>query len=69
MNNYKYTAEQLLSFLETKERLDNYGDEEFVAIKIETDLARTENYQENIFYHGTGGTGETGVGQGLYLSK
>jgi hypothetical protein len=69
MNNYKYTAEELLSLPETKERLENYGDEDFIKLKIKTDLARTKKYKENIFYHATGGTGESGVGEGLYLGR
>lgn len=69
MNDYKYTAEELFSLPETKERLEHYGEEEDIALKIKLDLARTENYQDNTFYHGTGGFGEAGVGQGLYLGK
>jgi hypothetical protein len=67
MNTYKYTAEELLTLSETKERLENYGDEHLIKLKIKNDLARTKNYKENIFYYATGGTGESGVGEGLYL--
>lgn len=68
MTNYKYTAEQLLSFPETKERLDNYGEEEHIALKIKLDLARTENYKENIFYHANSYEPDC-LGEGLHLGK
>ena len=69
MNNYKYTAEQLLALPQTIERLNQYGDESMIISKIEKDIANTKNYQKNVFYHGTGGFGESGVGQGLYLGE
>ena len=49
MNNYKYTDEELLSLPETKERLKNYGDEDFIKLKIKTDLARTKIIKKTSF--------------------
>ena len=37
--------------------------------KIENDFVRTKNYIEGIFYHAGNGTGEIGLGKGLYLGK
>lgn len=63
------TAEELLNLPETRRRLDNYGDEYLINQKILKDLAKTKNYEENIFFHATGGFGESGIGRGLYLGK
>ncbi len=63
------TAEQLLKLSETHKRLENYGDECLISQKIKYDLARTKHYNDNIYYHATGGIGEIGIGCGLYLGK
>lgn len=63
------TIQKLLQMPGTKERLNNYGDEISIKMKIENDLAKRENYKDNVFYHATGGFGETGLGKGLYLGK
>jgi hypothetical protein len=63
------TAEELLELEKTKELLENYSDEYGIKHKIKFDLAQTKHYEINVFYHATGGTGETGVGHGLYLGK
>lgn len=62
-------AEQLLELPKTKERLENYGDDCLIEKKICYDLAQTKNYRKNIYYHANGGTGEAGLGNGLYLGK
>lgn len=62
-------TKDLLDLPETRERLENYGDEDMIKRKIKFDLARAENYKTNTFYHATGGIGEAGVGEGLYLGK
>ena len=63
------TTEQLLNMPETIKRIENYGDDDMNKQKIEKDLAKNKNYIIGIFYHATGGYGETGVGKGLYLGK
>jgi hypothetical protein len=63
------TAEELLNLPETKEKLESYSDEYGIKRKIRLDLAKTKKYKPNIFYHATGGIGESGVGRGLYLGK
>ena len=68
MVKYKLTAEELFSFPETKERLDNYGEEEHIALKIKLDLACTKNYKENTFYHATSYEPNE-LGEGLHLGK
>jgi hypothetical protein len=62
-------AEDLLNLPETKKRLNDYGDEILIKNKIKFDIAKIKNYKTNIFYHATGGYGETGLGKGLYLGK
>ena len=61
------TVEELLKLSKTKELLENYGDEYLINQKIKFDLAQSKNYKTNIYYHATGGTGESGLGKGLYL--
>jgi hypothetical protein len=63
------TAEELLNLPESRVRLENYGDEYLIQRKIKLDLAKTRNYKPNFFFHATGGIGEAGVGEGLYLGK
>lgn len=63
------TAEELLELTETKERLRSYSDAYGIKRKVRLDLAKTKNYKPIIFFHATGGTGEAGVGRGLYLGK
>lgn len=63
------TAEELLQLPKTLSLLDNYGDEYLIKHKIKYDLAQTKNYKPNTYYHATGGTGEIGIGFGLYLGK
>jgi len=70
MKSTKYlNAEELLELPETRERLENYGDEYLIERKKKLDLAQSKNYKQNTFYHATGGIGESGVGKGLYLGK
>ena len=69
MNRVHLTAEELLKLPETLRLLGEYSDEEGINHKLKYDIARTTNYKKNIFYHATGGTGEIGLGQGLYLGK
>lgn len=69
MNKNYLTAEELLRAPETLRLLNMYSDEYGINHKIKYDLAKTKNYKKNIYYHATGGTGEIGVGQGLYLGK
>jgi len=70
---YKYTAEELFELPEYKSSFySDFGTPEkdsSVKEKIELDFARTENYAEGIFYHAGNGTGEAGLGKGLYLGK
>lgn len=63
------TAEELFELFGKKELLENYGDEETVKSKTHLDLAKTRNYKHGVFYHATGGYGEMGLGEGLYLGK
>ena len=70
MAQFKYlSAEMMLELHETQERLSQIGDLSVIRRKIRLDLAKTKNYKQNIYYHATGGIGETGVGEGLYLGK
>ena len=62
------TAEELLELEETRELLDNYGDA-YLIEKKKKDLAKTCNYKKGVFYHATGGLGESGLGKALYLGK
>lgn len=66
-------AEELfLLAINQKHFIDAFGDwrtEPFAITKYEEDIAKTENYKDNFFYHATGGLGESGVGKGLYLGK
>jgi len=63
------TAEELLILPETRNRLAEYGDEYLINQKIMYDLSQTKNYNPSIYYHATGGLGEVGLGEGLYLGK
>ena len=63
------TAEELLELEETRKLLDNYGDAYLIEKKKKRDLAKTCNYKKGIFYHATGGLGESGLGKALYLGK
>jgi len=65
----RLTAETLLQLKETKQRLEEYGDEYLIRNKIKKDLAKSKNYKDRIFFHASGGIGENGVGVGLYLGK
>lgn len=70
MAQFKYlSTEMMLELHETQERLSQIGDLSVIRRKIRLDLAKTKNYKQNIYYHATGGIGETGVGEGLYLGK
>lgn len=70
MAQFKYlSTEMMLELHETQERLSQIGDLSVIRRKIRLDLAKTKNYNQNIYYHATGGIGETGVGEGLYLGK
>lgn len=63
------TAEELLKLEETSKLLDNYGDAYLIEKKKKKDLAKTCNYKKGVFYHATGGLGESGLGKALYLGK
>lgn len=70
---YKYTAEELLQLPEYKEiffsEIGDWNTDFFAKKRLKKDIAKSSNYSEGIFYHATGGTGEIGLGKGLYLSK
>jgi hypothetical protein len=60
------TSEEILANPTTKKTiLENYQG----IGNILNSYAKTVNYKTNIYYHVTGGYGEYGVGQGLYLGK
>lgn len=67
------SAEELINLPEyKKDFLFEFGeasDNIFSTIKYKKDIAKTNNYKEGVFYHADGGTGEAGVGEGLYLGK
>lgn len=69
MNNFKYTAEDLLELKSTKILLHNYSDKESIKHKIIFDLAKTRNYKPHTYFHATGSLGEIGLGKGLYLGR
>ena len=70
---YKYTAEELFLLPEYQNSFrSDFGDiEKDISLKekVEKGLAHTKNYTEGIFYHAGNGTGEAGLGNGLYLGK
>lgn len=70
---YEQTAEELFKSPHYSEQFaDEFGDytkDEYAIKKYAKDIAKTANYKANTFYHATGGTGECGVGDGLYLGK
>ena len=60
------TTEEILNTPKIQKLIfDNYSDIE----NIMDFYAKTVNYKTNIYYHATGGYGESGVGRGLYLGK
>ena len=70
---YQYTAEELLQLPEYKEiffsEIGDWNTDSFAKNRLKNDIAKSSNYSEGIFYHATGGTGEIGLGKGLYLGK
>ncbi|MBO7598502.1 MAG: DNA adenine methylase [Bacteroidales bacterium] len=70
---FELTAEDLFHLPEYQEIFsEQIGDpnvDKFAKTKITKDLAKTKNYKPGYFYHAVGGTGESGVGEGLYLGK
>ena len=70
---FELTAEELLQTPYYSELFaDEFGDytkDEYAIKKYTKDIAKTINYKVNTFYHATGGIGECGVGEGLYLGK
>jgi len=70
MGSKKLTAEELSELPESISRMGEvFGDSDEDIKAVKKYHAQTKNYKPNIFYHATGGTGETGVGRGLYLGK
>jgi hypothetical protein len=60
------TTEEILQNSQIQQLIfENYHDIE----NIMDFYAKTINYKPNIYYHATGGYGESGVGKGLYLGK
>ena len=70
---FELSAEELLKTPYYSEQFtDEFGDytkDEYAIKKYTKDIAKTINYKANTFYHATGGIGECGVGEGLYLGK
>ena len=70
---FKFTAEELFKSEEYSSIfLNAIGDIEkdnFAKSKYEKDIAKTKNYRIDVYYHATGGYGEIGLGEGLYLGK
>lgn len=70
---YQFTAEELLQLPEYKEiffsEIGDWNTDSFAKNRLKNDIAKSSNYSEGIFYHATGGTGEIGLGKGLYLGK
>ena len=67
------TAEELFLIQENQTHFINaFGDwrtYSYAKNIYEKDIAKTKNYKNNYFYHATGGFGESGLGNGLYLGK
>ena len=69
---YQYTAEELFLSTEYKEEIEfalGEPSDDFYKVRFKKDIAKTKKYKEGIYYHATGGLGESGVGRGLYLGK
>ena len=70
---FKFTAEELFKSEEYSSIfLNAIGDiekDDFAKSKYEKDIAKTKNYRIDVYYHATGGYGEIGLGEGLYLGK
>ena len=70
---FELTAEDLFQLPEYQEIFsEQIGDpniDKYAKTKVVKDLAKSKNYKPGYFYHAIGGTGESGVGEGLYLGK
>lgn len=70
---FKFTAEELFSTPANqklfREEIGDPQKDSFAKIKLNKDFAKTKNYEQGVYYHAEGGTGEIGLGLGLYLGK
>lgn len=70
---FMMTAEELFQMPHyQKIFMEAIGDiriDEFAKNKYYSDIAKSKNYIQGIYYHATGGYGEIGLGSGLYLGK
>ena len=70
---FKLSAEELFLTPEYMsiffDAVGNPMEDSFAKKKYDKDLAKTKNYKSGVYYHATGGTGEIGLGKGLYLGK
>ena len=70
---FEFSAEELFNSEKYskifEDAIGNIKTDSYAKSKYEKDIAKTKNYKVNTYYHAVGGTGEIGLGKGLYLGK